>query len=320
MRFSSDEPAKVQGPSLLCVGNDPEIARDLAIKAGALLAPRHAIVLSTWQPAGGHGPLDAVFESWYGVDAELEAAAGRKAELTAGAAWTELSKSGLEVTPIAARDRRRPWQVALDIAEHEHASVVVVCSTDDDDRRPGSLGHQARALAHRTKLPLLVIPADSRTPAEDDPAFFAYDGSDPARSSITAALALLKRRPALVATAWRSILAAAPASLIAMPSGVAAAGAGRFDDDAREAGQQTAAEGAQMLQSGGWFPTTEAIETVSGIWQPLADAAEAADAAVIVTGTRGRSRVSAALLGSTAEGLLRHAGRPVLLVPERGRG
>jgi nucleotide-binding universal stress UspA family protein len=39
------------------------------------------------------------------------------------------------------------------------------------------------------------------------------------------------------------------------------------------------------------------------------------DAAVIVTGTRGRAPITAALLGSTAEALLRHAGRPVLLVP-----
>lgn len=305
------------GPAVLCLGNDPELARDLAMKAGALLAPRRMIVLSVWQPAGEHGPLDAVFESWYGIDAELEAAAARRAEETAGAAWSEFTKADLDVTPITARDRRRPWQVANDIAERENASLIVTSAADDEDRRPGSLGHQARALAHRTKLPLLVIPPDAPTPAADEPALFAYDGSYQARGAIAAALALLRRRPALVATAWRSILAAAPASLIAMPAGVATAGAGKLDEDARHAGQQTAAEGAQMLQAGGWFASEEAIETIGGIWQPLVEAADAADAAVIVTGTRGRSRVAAALLGSTAEGVLRHSNRPVLLVPER---
>ena len=44
-------------------------------------------------------------------------------------------------------------------------------------------------------------------------------------------------------------------------------------------------------------------------------AAQTANAAVIVTGSRGRSRIAAALLGSTAENVVRHAGRPVLLVP-----
>jgi nucleotide-binding universal stress UspA family protein len=41
-----------------------------------------------------------------------------------------------------------------------------------------------------------------------------------------------------------------------------------------------------------------------------------ADAAMIVTGTRGRSRAVAAVLGSTAEGIVRHAHRPVLVVPD----
>jgi nucleotide-binding universal stress UspA family protein len=41
-----------------------------------------------------------------------------------------------------------------------------------------------------------------------------------------------------------------------------------------------------------------------------------ADAAMIVTGTRGRSRAVAAVLGSTAEGILHHAHRPVLVVPD----
>ena len=46
------------------------------------------------------------------------------------------------------------------------------------------------------------------------------------------------------------------------------------------------------------------------------DYAAEVDAAMIVTGTRGRSRTVAAVLGSTAEGILRHAHRPVLVVPD----
>ena len=36
-----------------------------------------------------------------------------------------------------------------------------------------------------------------------------------------------------------------------------------------------------------------------------------------MTGTRGHSPVVAALIGSVAEGVLRHADRPVLLVPAK---
>ena len=57
------------------------------------------------------------------------------------------------------------------------------------------------------------------------------------------------------------------------------------------------------------------IEAERGPWRALAAAAADHDAAVIVTGSRGHSTLVSALIGSVAEGLIRHAGRPVLLVP-----
>jgi nucleotide-binding universal stress UspA family protein len=47
----------------------------------------------------------------------------------------------------------------------------------------------------------------------------------------------------------------------------------------------------------------------------LAAIAREEAAALIVTGTRGRNALSAALLGSVSAGLIRTAGRPVALVP-----
>jgi nucleotide-binding universal stress UspA family protein len=49
----------------------------------------------------------------------------------------------------------------------------------------------------------------------------------------------------------------------------------------------------------------------------LAGAARERAAALIVTGTRGRNALSKALLGSVSVGLVRDAGRPVVLVPSR---
>jgi nucleotide-binding universal stress UspA family protein len=51
-------------------------------------------------------------------------------------------------------------------------------------------------------------------------------------------------------------------------------------------------------------------------WRAIVEYAAEADAAMIVSGTRGRSRAVAAVLGSTAEGILGHAHRPVLVVPD----
>lgn len=58
----------------------------------------------------------------------------------------------------------------------------------------------------------------------------------------------------------------------------------------------------------------------------LIDVAREQDAAMIVVGTHGRSGIGRFLMGSVAEGVLRHSARPVLVVPPpdkdetKGRG
>ena len=49
--------------------------------------------------------------------------------------------------------------------------------------------------------------------------------------------------------------------------------------------------------------------------QVLAAVARERPAALVVTGTRGRNALGSALLGSVSVGLVRAAGRPVVLVP-----
>jgi len=59
-------------------------------------------------------------------------------------------------------------------------------------------------------------------------------------------------------------------------------------------------------------------ETARNLPAAIIGAADEHGAAIVVTGTRGRSRLAAALLESSAEGILRHAERPVLLVSPSG--
>ena len=56
------------------------------------------------------------------------------------------------------------------------------------------------------------------------------------------------------------------------------------------------------------------MEGAAPAWHAILRCADELDASVIVAGSRGRSRMAAALLGSTAQGLLHHAHRPVLVV------
>ncbi|MGH2943399.1 MAG: universal stress protein, partial [Solirubrobacteraceae bacterium] len=100
-----------------------------------------------------------------------------------------------------------------------------------------------------------------------------------------------------------------------VPDAVAREGTARLDAAARDDAETHAVAGAAILAAAGWPCDRAALETSRNVPAAIACAAADHDAAVIVTGTRGRSRIAAALLGSTAEGIVRHAGRPVLLVP-----
>ena len=51
------------------------------------------------------------------------------------------------------------------------------------------------------------------------------------------------------------------------------------------------------------------------VWRAILDAAEEEDAGVLVLGSRGRSGVRSALLGSVSYGVAHHSTRPLLIVP-----
>jgi nucleotide-binding universal stress UspA family protein len=160
-----------------------------------------------------------------------------------------------------------------------------------------------------------VLPADTRPAAPAAPAVFAYDGSAPAAHAVEVAAALLTPRPARVACVWRSAAAAVGAATLAIPQEVARTGAAVLDEVARDEAEAHARDAQAQLTTGAWACELAAVKTARNVPTAIIQAADECDAAVIVTGTRGRSRIAAALLGSSAEGILRHAGRPVLLVP-----
>jgi nucleotide-binding universal stress UspA family protein len=143
----------------------------------------------------------------------------------------------------------------------------------------------------------------------------AYDGSAIARTAIASAGALLGSRPAVAVSVWAPIAHAAPAATIAAPRGVAVAGARELDAAERQKAERLAAEGAELARRAGFDAEPLAICREGAPWRAIVDCADSLEAAAVVAGTRGRSLPVAAVLGSTAEGILHHAHRPVLLVP-----
>jgi nucleotide-binding universal stress UspA family protein len=146
------------------------------------------------------------------------------------------------------------------------------------------------------------------------PVLIAYDGSDNAKAAIERAGAVLRHGPAVVATAWTTFEGAAPAALLALPGNMVREGAQTLDEAASEEAEELAAEGAELARAAGFDAEPRAVRSKGPFFAALIDFADELDARAIVAGSRGRSTLRAAVLGSVSTGLLHHTKRPVLVV------
>jgi nucleotide-binding universal stress UspA family protein len=142
----------------------------------------------------------------------------------------------------------------------------------------------------------------------------AYDGSDTAKAAIEHAGAVLQHGPAVVATAWTTFEGAAPAALLALPGDMVREGTAALDEAGRETAEELAAEGAELARAAGFDAEPRAVSSSGPFFAALIHLADELDARVIVAGSRGRSALRAAVLGSVSTGLLHHTHRPVLIV------
>ena len=146
------------------------------------------------------------------------------------------------------------------------------------------------------------------------PVLIAYDGSDNAKAAIERAGAVLQHGPAVVATAWTSFEDAAPAALLALPGDMVREGTQTLDEANRETAEELAAEGAELARAAGFDAEPRAVRSKGPFFAALIHLADELDASAIVAGSRGRSALRAAVLGSVSTGLLHHTSRPVLIV------
>ena len=157
-----------------------------------------------------------------------------------------------------------------------------------------------------------------------------YDGSEPARRAIVEASAVVGGGAAVVLCVWESL-----GSMVLRHRLPGASEIGRelnelssdvvdtLDARVEEEAQATAMEGAglarehefdaQPLARRALGRATDRAETT--VWEAIIEAADELDAAAVVLGSRGRSGVSSALLGSVSNGVVHHCRRPVLIVP-----
>lgn len=150
--------------------------------------------------------------------------------------------------------------------------------------------------------------------AENGPILIAYDGSDGAKAAIAEAGAVLGGGAAQVVSVWQSTAAAAPASLLAIPAGVAHKAYEELDREAEHQAQALAEQGAELARAAGFDATPRPVPNRANTWSTLVRLADQEQAAVVVIGSRGHSGIKSALLGSVSHGVANHCRRPVLLV------
>jgi nucleotide-binding universal stress UspA family protein len=140
---------------------------------------------------------------------------------------------------------------------------------------------------------------------------FAYDGSEDAQRAIAVAGELLGAHRAVIVHV----------RLLPVPQ-IAGAGEGDEPYTAFEQAQQReadriSAEGVEAAERAGVEAeaVVAAADSIAGVWGAVIDVASEREAAVIVAGRRGISRVQSALMGSVSNGLVNHAPISVLVVP-----
>ena len=140
----------------------------------------------------------------------------------------------------------------------------------------------------------------------------AYDGSADAKTALEYAAKTFSGREAVVLTIWEPLMA---------QLGVAEAFVGATvteeEEDAVEKGaQQVAEDGAKLANEAGLKATARwESEGAQSVWQTIERVADESDSDLIVTGSRGLTGLHSLLVGSVSAKVLRHAQRPVLVVP-----
>lgn len=242
------------------------------------------------------------------ANAEYRRALEADARETAARVAAELSGLGDERVRTRTVARISAAHGLQDVAEEEHAALVVVGSSHVGRAGRVLPGSTAERLLHGAPCPVAVVPKGYR---DGEPGLrvigAAYDGSAESEAARRSAVEIAR-----AARAALRVVSVVPASVHGSPSmlGIAAGAYMVSAEDLHEESRKRLEEAVAGL------PAAVRAEPVLLTGDPEREIAEQTETLdLIVTGSRGYGPLRAVLLGGFSGRLLRDAACPVLVVP-----
>jgi nucleotide-binding universal stress UspA family protein len=148
------------GPLLLCYDGSDGAERAMGL-AGALCAPRAAVVLNVWESWAAEVPaLAGLSGTVAGMARELDEIADEQSTGCTSGGVNVAEQAGFEVSGLSERATGPVWSTVLEIAAEHDCSAIVVGS-----RRltaiSGALGSVSNGVVHHSRGPVLVVPAET---------------------------------------------------------------------------------------------------------------------------------------------------------------
>jgi nucleotide-binding universal stress UspA family protein len=264
----------------------------------------------------GYWP-DAVTQSAIGIEAGFDSVIVREEQeyvealaRAAGADHDVCASATVLEGPVAATLARYTRDANIDLvvmSTHGHGGI-----------KRAWLGSVADRLVRRLRVPVLLVrPVDSLEPAHPPDDFhnvlIALDGSEVAEHALATATEL-----PFAPGARCTLLRVAPVSLTT--------GSSFLPDTARDNNQlieeRTRVAGQYLetvLEMAGayWETVNRHVVAASRIADAILDEADSTRADLVVVGTRGRTHLGRAVIGSVADKVIRGAAIPVLVYPAR---
>jgi nucleotide-binding universal stress UspA family protein len=305
----------------LLIAFDGSIAAEAAVvTAGRLVAGAGGCLLTVIEPAPGPARVQAFAFRLDPeiIQRELEALARELMDdgRDVAARGLEIAETvGLTLESRVAPRQGSESQTILSEADAADADLIVCGSRGRGAMARSLLGSTSTSVLHHATRPVLVVPADPG--AIEGPALIAYDGSAGARSATAAAGRLLRGQQVMVVHVWNSPMrhTLSGRALAGAPLGELREFSADYEQVFADAAASVVEEGVALAREAGFGASGEAIESGSGAWRALAEAASDGNATVIVAGSRGHGGLASTILGSVSSGLVHNAETPVLVVP-----